>query len=109
MAFNNNYEPVANPTSDPVVIFEDEHEAPETQALKYKAIAGTTMYDARVVQRDIPDIIEDRDVVLRVTSTSASMESGMSVFFFRAAVTDGLQAMWLGMSAWESSTKLEAL
>lgn len=95
MTFNNNYEPVANPTSDPVVIFEDDHEAPETQASKYKAIAGTTMYDARVILRDIPDIIEDRDVVLRVTSTSASMKSGMAVSFAgRLILTACRQCGW---------------
>lgn len=61
-----------------MVIFEEDHEAPDTQASRYKAIADATLYDARLVSRDIPDIMEDRDVVLRVSSTTASMKSGMS-------------------------------
>lgn len=79
--FNNNYEPIADTTSEtqPMVVFDQEHEAPDTQSTKCKAISGSTMYDARVVLRDIPDLINDGDIVLRVTSTTASMKSGKSL------------------------------
>ena len=79
--FNNNYEPIADTTSEtqPMVVIDQEHEAPDTQSTKCKAISGSTMYDARVVLRDIPDLINDGDIVLRVTSTTASMKSGKSL------------------------------
>ena len=62
-----------------MVVFDQEHEAPDTQSTKCKAISGSTIYDARVVLRDIPDLINDGDIVLRVTSTTASMKSGKSL------------------------------
>ena len=76
--FSNDYEPIADTTSEtqPMVVFDNEQEAPDTHSTKCKAISGSTMYDARVVLRDIPHLLNDGDVVLRVTSTTASMKRG---------------------------------